>query len=52
MKGAIKTVENNSRWLIGNGCNIDFWRDYWGDDYSMMEAVSVDSKIGGIFLLN
>ncbi|KAF6170740.1 hypothetical protein GIB67_015692 [Kingdonia uniflora] len=30
LKGVIKTVENNSRWLIGNGRNIDFWRDCWG----------------------
>ncbi|KAF6156294.1 hypothetical protein GIB67_008064 [Kingdonia uniflora] len=45
LKGAIMTVENNSRWLIGNGHNIDFWRDCWGADYSLIEAVSVDPKI-------
>ncbi|KAF6174471.1 hypothetical protein GIB67_004665 [Kingdonia uniflora] len=44
LKGTIKTVEINSRWLIGNGRNTDFCGDYWGVDYSMMEAVSVDPK--------
>ncbi|KAF6147216.1 hypothetical protein GIB67_039346, partial [Kingdonia uniflora] len=53
LKGAIKTVENNSRWLIGNGRNIDFWRDCWRADYSLMEAISVDPEIWRcIFLLN
>ncbi|KAF6165225.1 hypothetical protein GIB67_030407, partial [Kingdonia uniflora] len=48
LKGVMNYVKNNSRWQIGNGCTIDFWRDCWGADLPVMKEVSVESKIWGI----
>ncbi|KAF6149547.1 hypothetical protein GIB67_003695 [Kingdonia uniflora] len=43
----MKYVKNNSSWMIGNGCTIDFWRDCWGADLPLIEEVLVESKIWG-----
>ncbi|KAF6146239.1 hypothetical protein GIB67_011711 [Kingdonia uniflora] len=48
LKGVMNYVKNNSRWQIGNGYTIDFWRDCWGADLPLMEEVSVESEIWGI----
>ncbi|KAF6151425.1 hypothetical protein GIB67_020649 [Kingdonia uniflora] len=47
LKGVMKYVKNNSSWMIGNGCTIDFWRDCWGADLPLMEEVSGESEIWG-----
>ncbi|KAF6137185.1 hypothetical protein GIB67_030949 [Kingdonia uniflora] len=47
MKGVIPTVNRNSRWLIGNDSNIDFWRNCWGADHPLINSVEVDPAIWG-----
>lgn len=31
IKSEVSTLENNCRWIIGNGKNINFWLDSWCD---------------------
>ncbi|KAF6148954.1 hypothetical protein GIB67_026699, partial [Kingdonia uniflora] len=45
LKGVIPFVKDNSRWIIGNGSTIDFWRDCWGSNNSLKNLVEVDQEI-------
>ncbi|KAF6174385.1 hypothetical protein GIB67_034142 [Kingdonia uniflora] len=44
LKEAIIVV-NNSRWFIGDGSRIDFWRDCSGSDISLFHSVDVNPAI-------
>ncbi|KAF6168077.1 hypothetical protein GIB67_011462 [Kingdonia uniflora] len=38
LKDAIATVKANSKWIIGSGKDINFWRDCWGSEVALLEA--------------
>ncbi|KAF6156533.1 hypothetical protein GIB67_011334 [Kingdonia uniflora] len=45
LKEAIVSVKANSKWIIGSGKDIDFWRDYWGSDVAITEILDINPDI-------
>ncbi|KAF6138164.1 hypothetical protein GIB67_033578, partial [Kingdonia uniflora] len=45
LKEAIAAAQANSKWIIGSGRNIDFWRDCWGSEVALIDLLNIQSKI-------
>ncbi|KAF6147305.1 hypothetical protein GIB67_009788 [Kingdonia uniflora] len=45
LKEAIVPVKDNSKWIIGSGKDIDFWRDCWGSDVAITEILNINPNI-------
>ncbi|KAF6158195.1 hypothetical protein GIB67_014989 [Kingdonia uniflora] len=45
LKEAIVTVKAHSKWIIGSGKDIDFWRDCWGSDSAIYDLLEIPDDI-------
>ncbi|KAF6150996.1 hypothetical protein GIB67_016474, partial [Kingdonia uniflora] len=45
LKEAIIPVKANSKWIIGSGKDIDFWRECWGSDIAISEVLDITPDI-------
>ncbi|KAF6176812.1 hypothetical protein GIB67_026499 [Kingdonia uniflora] len=45
LKEAIAMVQANSKWIIGSGRDIDFWRDCWGSEVALIDLLNIQPKI-------
>ncbi|KAF6158766.1 hypothetical protein GIB67_040280 [Kingdonia uniflora] len=45
LKEAIVSVKANSKWIIGSGKDIDFWRDCWGSDVAITKILDINPDI-------
>ncbi|KAF6146391.1 hypothetical protein GIB67_040319 [Kingdonia uniflora] len=45
LKEVIAAVEANSKWIIGLGRDIDFWRDCWGSEVALIDLLNIQPEI-------
>ncbi|KAF6152494.1 hypothetical protein GIB67_023188, partial [Kingdonia uniflora] len=45
LKEAIAVVQANSKWIIGLGRDINFWRDCWGSEVALIDLLNIQPKI-------
>ncbi|KAF6175487.1 hypothetical protein GIB67_021977 [Kingdonia uniflora] len=45
LKEAIFSVKANSKWIIGSGKDINFWRDCWGSDIAIIDLLDIQADI-------
>ncbi|KAF6162514.1 hypothetical protein GIB67_003060, partial [Kingdonia uniflora] len=41
LKEAIVTAKANSKWIIGSGKDIDFWRECWGSEVAIIDLFDI-----------
>ncbi|KAF1866634.1 hypothetical protein Lal_00018018 [Lupinus albus] len=49
--GQHEIVRVNSRWLVGNGTKVNFWRDKWLDDV-LVDLFQIPSSLHHVFVSN
>ncbi|KAF6148125.1 hypothetical protein GIB67_011900 [Kingdonia uniflora] len=45
LKEALVSVKANSKWIIGSGKDINFWRDCWGSDIAIIDLLDIPANI-------
>ncbi|KAF6166471.1 hypothetical protein GIB67_038208 [Kingdonia uniflora] len=45
LKEALVSVKANSKWIIGSGKDIDFWRGCWGSDIAIIDLLGILADI-------
>ncbi|KAF6151186.1 hypothetical protein GIB67_037394, partial [Kingdonia uniflora] len=45
LKEVIVSIKDNSKWIIGSGKDIDFWRDCWGSDVAITKILDINPDI-------
>ncbi|KAF6136049.1 hypothetical protein GIB67_000453, partial [Kingdonia uniflora] len=45
LKEVIAAVQANSKWIIGSGRDIDFWRDCWGLEVALIDLLNIQPEI-------
>ncbi|KAF6168855.1 hypothetical protein GIB67_041739 [Kingdonia uniflora] len=45
LKEVITAVQANSKWIIGSGRDINFWRDCWGSEVALINLLNIQPEI-------